>query len=544
MLAKRRESDVVELKGRRADKSDVVAAVVCFANAAGGLVLWGIADDGTIEGTEFRDGDALRNYVYTSTSPAQLVRTQTIELTEGHVIAVWVDSSEAIVSTTAGSYTQRVGRECLPLTPDRLVVRQIDTGRLDASAAVTPFGPDALDPLEVERYRRALPDDNELADLSDDELVRAIDAVRPYQGSEHATVAGLLIMGRQDRIRSLLPHHEIVYLRTTADGVGDYERRVTTSEPLLALVESMQREIKAASRTRILRLGARDLELPDYPDRALREALVNAVAHRHLTLPGHVVITQTSSSLEIENPGGFPEGITPETVIRHAPVHRNRLLCEILERVRYMERSGLGVDRIFVDQLRLGKAPPVYDASRLAVRLRLDASAFDEPFARFVIAEEGAGRVWTVDDLLLTAYLHRMGPADRKTLAAVIQRSEEETQDYLTRRSGELVERQGGGVATRYALTATVQAALGTPTVYTRERGLEREYQRSLVLQHVRKFDSIDNRTVRDLIQISMGEATRLLQSLERAGVIEQVGSRRWARYVPVRRERPSGGGS
>jgi ATP-dependent DNA helicase RecG len=521
------------LKGRRADKAAIVAAVVCFANAEGGLILWGVADDGTIEGTEFRDADALRNHIYTSTAPAQLVATQTLVLTEGRVIAVWVDASDAIVSTTGGGYTHRVGRECLPLTPDRLVVRQITTGQLDASAAITPYGADALDPLEVERFRRALPEDDDLAKLGDDELVRAIQAVRPYQGRDAVTLAGLLVLGRQEQIRTLIPHHEVVYVRTTADGVGDYDRRITSSAPLLSLVEDMQREVAAASRTRILRLGARDLELPDYPDRALREALVNAVAHRHLTLAGHVVITQTATSLEIENPGGFPEGITAETVIRHAPVHRNRLLCEILERVRYMERSGLGVDRIFVDQLRLGKPPPVYDASRLAVRLRLDASAFDEAYARFVLAEESNGRVWSVDDLLMTAYLRRMGPADRPTLAAVIQRSEEEAQEYLSRRS-DLVERQGGGVASRYALTAEVQAALGTPAAYTRERGLEREYQRSLVLQHVRKFGEIDNPAVRELLQMSMGEATRLLQSLELAGVIEQVGSRRWARYIPV----------
>lgn len=255
-----------------------------------------------------------------------------------------------------------------------------------------------------------------------------------------------------------------------------------SAAPILDLVDELVREIVSSSRTRQLRLGLQGIELPDHPERVLREALVNAFAHRHYTLPGDTVVHQTSHFLEIENPGGFPEGISAETVIQHAPVHRNKTLCEILDRVRYMERSGLGVDRIYEDQIRYGKLPPAYDADRTKVRLRLDAAEFDEPFARFILAEERSGRVWRVEDLLVTSHLRRMGPADRATLAAVMQRSDDEAQEIINPLFGSILVRHGTGPGMRFALSAYAQRSMGNEAVFTRERGLARNYQRGLIL--------------------------------------------------------------
>jgi len=529
------ESERLEFKGRRSSLQDIAAAAVCFANGDGGLILWGVNDDGTVSGTSLRDPDSLPRAVYHGTSPSQVVQQQVVELDSERVMAIWVSHSPVLVSTSGGAYVQRIGTECIPMTPDRLIVRQIDTRALDLSSALTPVPLNMVDETQVQRFRQLLPEDEAGAGLRrmpTSALLRTIGAAAGDDGAQLLSVAGLLMFGPADVIRGVVPQHQVLYLRTMA-GTTEYERRVTSSAPLLQLIDEMLREIQAAARTRRIRLGLRDLELPDYPERVLREALVNALAHRHYTLPGDAVIRQTASHLDIENPGGFPEGITMDTVIQHAPVHRNRLLCDILDRVRYMERSGLGVDRIFEDQLRFGKPPPVYDADRTKVRLRLDASDFDEPFARFVLAAEEAGREWRVEELLVASHLRRMGPADRATLARVIQRSEDEAQEIIAKLLEGVVERFGSGPGTRYVLSARVQAALGAEATFTRERGLTKEYQRGLVLQHARKFGRVDNRTVRELLQVSMGEATNILRTLEARGDLIQVGQRRWAHYEP-----------
>lgn len=531
------ESETVEFKGSRASIADVVDAVVCFANGEGGLILWGVADNGDIEGSTLREADALRKGVFNGTSPSRLVEVQAVEVNEVRVFAVWVEHSPVLVSTTRGSYTQRVGTDCLPMTPDRIIVRQIDTRALDISAAVTPVGLGGVDELEVERFRRLLPSDEAgegLRRMETPALLRALGALRPGGiGKEGLTLAGLLIFGEEEEIRATLPQHQVVYVRSPA-GTTEYERRVVTSQPILRLLEQLTLEVSAGARTRTLRVGPRDLELPDYPDRVLREAIINALAHRHYTLPGDTVIRQTSGSLEIENPGGFPEGIGPESVIQHAPVHRNRHLCELLDRVRVMERSGLGVDRIYEDQLRFGKVPPTYNADRTSVRLRLDAREFDGAFARMVLVEEQSGHTWRVEELLVMSHLRRMGPSDRAALARVMQRPEEDAQDLLSPMLGDVISRFGSGPGTRYVLSARIQAVLGAEATYTRERGLAKEAQRQLVLQHAVEFGRVDNRTVREMLQMSQRDATLILQSLESRGDLVMRGSRRWAYYEPV----------
>lgn len=529
-LASAGETDHVEFKGRRASLQDIASAVVCFANAEGGIVLYGIGDDGTLEGTGIRTADAVSRHVYHSTSPSQVVTTQLVAIEERNFVAVWVEHSPVLISTSAGGYVQRLGTECVPMTPDRLIVRQIDTRALDLSSAITPVPITAASELQIQRYRELLPADSTgdgLRALTTPALLRTIGAAA-FENPDFLTVAGLLVFAPSEVIKDVLPAHQVLYLRTPS-GTTEYERRLVSSAPLFEVVDVLVREIQAASRVRSLRLGMRDLEIPDYPERVLREALVNALAHRHYTLPGDTVIRQTSGLLEIENPGGFPEGISVDTVIQHAPVHRNRLLCEILDRVRYMERSGLGVDRIFGDEIRYGKLPPTYHADRTSVRLRLDASEFDEQFARFVLAEELDGREWRVEDLLIASHLRRMGPTDRSALAGVIQRPEDETQEIISSLMPQLLERFGTGPGTRFALNARVQAALGSEAAFTRERGLAREYQRSLVVQHAREFTRIDNKTVREILQVSPTEATNILRSLASRGDLIQRGTRRGA---------------
>lgn len=445
-------------------------------------------------------------------------------------------TSGSSTNSSGGAYLQRVGAECVPMTPDRLVVRQIDTRALDVSSALTPVDIDGVDEIEVQRYRQLLPSDDSgerLRRSDTPDLLAAVGATAPRGRGVFLTVAGLLVFGRESELRTTLPQHQVVYLRTTS-GSSEYERRVVTSAPILRLIEQISIEISAASKTRTIRIGPQDLELPDYPERVLREAIVNALAHRHYTLPGDTVIRQTATSLEIENPGGFPEGIGPESVIQHAPVHRNRLLCDILDRVRFMERSGLGVDRIYEDQIRYGKVPPIYEAERTAVRLRLDAREFDESFAHLVLAGEQRGRTWRIEELLVLSHLRRMGPADRAALAEVMQRSESEAHDLLQPMLTDLIDRFGVGASPRYALSARVQAGLGAEGAYTRERGLARAAQQDLILQHARQFGRVDNKTVRQILQVSRAEATYQLRALERRGALQMRGSRRWAYYEPV----------
>jgi ATP-dependent DNA helicase RecG len=98
----------------------------------------------------------------------------------------------------------------------------------------------------------------------------------------------------------------------------------------------------------LLRVG-----VPDYSERALREALANALIHRDYQRLGAVHFQWHPDRIEVSSPGGFPEGVRLDNLLVTAPRPRNPLLADAFKRAGIVERliarerliasSGLGV---------------------------------------------------------------------------------------------------------------------------------------------------------------------------------------------------------
>jgi len=90
----------------------------------------------------------------------------------------------------------------------------------------------------------------------------------------------------------------------------------------------------------------RRLEVPDIPDIALREAIVNAVCHRDYFEKGaHVMIEIYDDRVEISNPGGLPSGLEAKEFGTKSVV-RNPVIASLLNRADYIEQIGTGINRI------------------------------------------------------------------------------------------------------------------------------------------------------------------------------------------------------
>lgn len=105
--------------------------------------------------------------------------------------------------------------------------------------------------------------------------------------------------------------------------------------------------------------GMFHFEYRTYPEIALSEALLNALCHADFRLPGPILVKQFPQSLDISNPGGFIAGITPENIPHRQPAARNPLLVDALARLRLVNRSNLGISRMFEALLIEGKEPPL-----------------------------------------------------------------------------------------------------------------------------------------------------------------------------------------
>lgn len=91
--------------------------------------------------------------------------------------------------------------------------------------------------------------------------------------------------------------------------------------------------------------------------------------------PGHILI---------ENPGGFLDGITENNIITHASSPRNKLIAETLQRLKYVQRTGQGVDIIYKETVSMGKPYPIYRHYNDSVQLTIYSSTEDIDFVKFI----------------------------------------------------------------------------------------------------------------------------------------------------------------
>ena len=114
-------------------------------------------------------------------------------------------------------------------------------------------------------------------------------------------------------------------------------------------IEESLRFIERNTRTgyRIEKLRREDV--PEYPMRALREAITNAVMHRDYFEAGaNVFVEIYDDRIEISNPGGLPRGLNREELGTRS-VRRNPLIADLLHRIALIEKAGTGIRRMIED---------------------------------------------------------------------------------------------------------------------------------------------------------------------------------------------------
>jgi ATP-dependent DNA helicase RecG len=153
--------------------------------------------------------------------------------------------------------------------------------------------------------------------------------------------------------------------------------------------------------------GPFHFECRTYPEIALSEALMNAFCHADLRISSPILIKQFPHKLEIGNPGSFIGGISPNNILHHQPVARNPLLVDALTSLRLVNRSNLGVSRMFQAMLIEGKEPPIIQEEGECVKVTFQGGKLSVPSPSFVAEESNSVRSLPVDYLLILQYLLR-----------------------------------------------------------------------------------------------------------------------------------------
>ena len=542
----------VEFKGEEAralSDGDLVEAVVCLANRPGnapGWLLVSVEDDGRVTGARPRHADRtdplrLQALIAHRTRPSLSARVEIVRLGDQDVIAAEVPAARAPVGTSDGKYLRRAlggdGKPaCLPLHFHEMQGLQADRGLLDYSALVLPDARwEDLDPLEFERFRRFIREsqgrgDASLVDLPDVELAKAVGAIQANHAVSSVHALGLLLFGREESLRRLLPVHEVAFqaLSGLEVRVNDFFRW-----PLLRVMDELLGRFRAHNREEELLVGMLRVGVPDYPPAAFREGLANALIHRDYTRLGAVHAQWHDDRIEISNPGGFPEGVRLDNLLVTQPRPRNPLLADAFKRAGVVERTARGIDTIFFEQLRNGRPAPSYARSNeTGVVLVLPGGKANLAFARLVAEESQAQRPLGLDDLLLLNHLWLDRRLTTEEAARLIQKPEAEARGrLLSLVEAGLAEARGERKGRSWHLSAATYRRLGEKAAYVHQRGFEPMQQEQMVLQYAEKHGRIARAEAAGLCRLSPDQAYRLLQRLTESARLTRHGTKKGAWY-------------
>ena len=523
------ESQHVDFKQSQGPKEDLKLAcesAVCFANAEGGLIVFGVADRmvgrrQAIHGARGFDLDVFRRGIYEGTRPPLSVEVSVLSVPEGtgHLLIVRVpEGISKPHGTSAGVFKQREGKNCMPLDSIAFNSARVSSGAVDWSGApAQDVGLEDIDRLQIERARNMLRSKHptsELLGLSDAEFLVGLEALRDGR----VTHTGLLLFGRKDVLSSRCPQAQFHYVLLTDE--TSVARNDIDRTPLLEIIERMDQVFQGPlNPEEELELGLFKLRIPRFPLEGVREGVLNALTHRDYTDPGETLVRHSPDELAITSPGGFIAGITPENILRHEPRARNRTLANAFVKLRLVESSGVGRKRIYRSALVYGKRRPLYSATPVSVTLRIFNRGANPTLARLVSELDARGATVTLDHLLVLDALQHADFIDAASAAQALQLSREEARQVLDVMGSpqlQLLERRGHTGSATYHLAKGVATSLKGKAAYTRARGINPVRYAEMVREYLADHQSIANKELRALLGLGDSgsarvEASRLL---------------------------------
>lgn len=512
-----------------------VDELIAFANNKGGTLYFGVEDNGEVTGCDGNyDLQNIIESIYEKTRPSIFVDPEEIEYDGKKVIALTVASDGITHATTDGRCLKRLGKNSKPFYPDEMSNRYSEIQSSDFSGRIlSDSTEDDINKLEVYKLKEKLKARNPestLADMDDIAFLRDLALVKSDSGHIKLAVAGLLFVGKEQAINRLLPQAEVIYLHYSESNLEEYDARLDMKAPIISVIDRLSEKIQDSNRIVNVQVGLFRLEIVDFPEKVFQEALLNALSHRDYQSQGAVYVKHYPDKIVIENPGAFLDGITENNIITHPSVPRNKLIAETLQHLKYVQRTGQGVDIIFREMISSGKPFPEYKSYNDAVSLTIYSAIDDIDFVKFIANEEnGLSRSFSLSELMILRYLKDNRKITMSEAESLIQEARDQAQNACNnlKRYG-LIELSGN----EYMLTAKIYDELKNSVDYTKDKAIQYIKAREMILEYIRDRGFINNELVRELCGFSQKQARIILQRMRKENLIELSEKGRYAKYI------------
>jgi ATP-dependent DNA helicase RecG len=352
----------------KATRPQVTETLVALANNNGGTLLLGLSAKG-VASRELAGDAALQ-----AEPPLLLPRPQLVELESGPAVVVQVPAGLPHVYSVKGTYLTRTGAHNRPLTtPElrRLLLDRNESG-FESQPVVEATVAD-FDPLRVNRYLDLLgmaPDEDPVAVLQSRGGV-----TRVGSGAQCPTVAGLLLFGREPQ--RFLRSAEITCVRYAGPTMGDEFVRQDLGGTLPEQLRLAEAFVSTNMRRGMRIRGLERVDSTEYPPAVVREAIVNAIAHRDYSVRGDGIrLLMFSDRMEIYSPGRLPGHVTLAN-LKDERYSRNEAIVAVLGDMGFIERLGYGIDRMIAAMQEAGLPAPVFEETAAGFRVTLQSAGSD-----------------------------------------------------------------------------------------------------------------------------------------------------------------------
>jgi ATP-dependent DNA helicase RecG len=229
------------------------------------------------------------------------------------------------------------------------------------------IGYDAIDENEVKDFlrKRAINMDLKVPNIPIINILDSLEVLKEHKG--HLIPNNTAILFFSQKASDYFPQNEIRIARF--DGITRGTPTIDSQEikgPVYQIIDQVENFFRRNTRTASKIVDFKRVDIPEYPYSAIREALINAIAHRDYNRTGAPILFYIyDDKVEVISPGGLVSGVTLKNIgSKHEA--RNRNICRIFHKTKDMEQLGTGIHKMRDDMRDYGLSEPefrLYDKS-------------------------------------------------------------------------------------------------------------------------------------------------------------------------------------
>ena len=415
-----------------------------FANTEGGDLYIGVADSGRKEGVRVTPEllDAIQNAAREGCSPAVPIALQEIPISDSRsILKLHVEKSLRLHSVASGATFIRVGSQDKRVLGDELLRLAETKSQVSYEEHILDVGIEVLDLNAVEEYYSARKNISAIRpNLKPDELLLKMGLAVKKNSNLFIKAGAFILFGKTDE--DTLLQRDFTFVRYDIEGKM-YSFREDVSMPASRMIDRLMELIRPYNRHTTGMRGAKRQETLLYPETALREALVNAFAHRDYRIQGlRNECRLYPNRIEFISAGGLPSLITLDNIgSRH--YSRNPKIMHALLLLGLVEELGQGVVLMKRALQENGNPPPEFSTSSEQVKVVF----FKQPSSRESHnVKELLEDYFRSQEVISRRQLEAMLGVGKTTAKGIIRKLIEER--YL--------EQIGKGSATRYRKNLTL----------------------------------------------------------------------------------------